>query len=214
MTRPQCCGIEQMFDDKTAQADLKAYRRKGPSKATRELIEEVAQSGLEGQHLLDIGGGVGIIQHELAGRGLARITHVDASTAYLKTAQEEAERRGHAGKVEYRFGDFVELAPALEPADLVTLDRVICCYDDMPALVAASARLARRLYAIVIPIDGGWVARGAAVANFFLRLFTRTSYKMFIHPTREIERILAEHGLRRRFYRRRGFWQVIVYQRG
>ncbi|MBI3160728.1 MAG: methyltransferase domain-containing protein [Chloroflexi bacterium] len=213
MTRPQCCGIEQMFDDKTAQADLKTYLRKGPSKATRELIEQVAQGGVEGKRLLDIGGGVGIIQHELAGRGLARITHVDASTAYLKTAQEEAERRGHAGRADFRFGDLVELAPELEPADIVTLDRVICCYDDMPALVAASARLAKGLYAIVIPIDGRWVARGAAVANFFLKLFARTQYRMFIHSTQEIERILDEHGLRRSFYKRRGFWQVILYQR-
>lgn len=213
MTRPQCCGIEQMFDDKTARADLKHYLKKGPSKATRTLIEQVSRGGLEGQRLLDIGGGIGMIHHELLPRGLAAVTHVDASSAYLQTARTETERRGHAAKVDFRFGDFVDLAPQLEPAEIVTLDRVICCYDDMPALVRASAALARRCYAIVIPLDVAWLQAAGRIANFFLGVFTRNPYRLFIHSTAEVERLLAEHGLQRAFYKRHGLWQVLVYQR-
>ncbi len=213
MTKPQCCGIEQMFDDKTAQADLKEYLKKGPSKATRTLIEQVSAGGLAGLRLLDVGGGIGMIHHELLPRGLAAVTHVDASSAYLATARAESERRGHAEQVEFQFGDFVDLAPGLAPADIVTLDRVICCYDDMPALVRASAALARQRYAIVIPLDAGWIQTIGRIANFFLRVFTRNPYRLFIHPTAEIERLLAETGLQRSFYKRHGFWQVLVYQR-
>jgi hypothetical protein len=53
----------------------------------------------------------------------------------------------------FQYGDFVALAPALSAADVVTLDRVICCYDDMPALVGRSAALAERLYGVVYPRD-------------------------------------------------------------
>ncbi|TAK13546.1 MAG: methyltransferase domain-containing protein [Anaerolineae bacterium] len=213
MTRPQCCGVDQMFNDKTAQADLKTYYRKGPNKATRVLIEQVSQRGVQGSALLDIGGGIGVIQHALVERGAAHITHVDASRAYLETARQEATRRGHADRVDFRFGDFVDIAPELEQADIVTLDRVICCYDDMPSLVEASAKLARRAYGIIIPLDRWWVAGAGKAFNALLSIFTRNPYRMFIHPTAEIERILAAQGLRREFYKRVGIWQVAVYAR-
>lgn len=35
----------------------------------------------------------------------------------------------------FRYGDFVSLAPDLETADLVTLDRVVCCYPELEPLV-------------------------------------------------------------------------------
>jgi magnesium-protoporphyrin O-methyltransferase len=43
---------------------------------------------------LDIGGGVGIIQHELLPAGVTTAVHIDAATAYLDAAKEEAKRRG------------------------------------------------------------------------------------------------------------------------
>ena len=45
----------------------------------------------------------------------------------------------------------MEVAARVPSADVVVLDKVICCYPDMPALVQASAAKARRLYAIVVP---------------------------------------------------------------
>ncbi|UCC73007.1 MAG: methyltransferase domain-containing protein [Gemmatimonadota bacterium] len=82
---------------------------------------------MEGATLLDIGGGVGVIQHELLDAGARGATGVEAVPRYLAAARGEAERRGHAERVDLVLGDFVELAGAIEPADMVTLDRVICC---------------------------------------------------------------------------------------
>ena len=109
-----------------------------------------------GATLLDIGGGVGVAQLDLLSAGLRSATDVDASSAYLDVAREEAQRRGYSERVSYRHGDLVALAPEIEPADIVTLDRVICCYHDMPALVRASAAKARRLYGLVYPHDAWW----------------------------------------------------------
>ena len=47
--------------------------------------------------LLDIGGGVGPIQHDLFDCGLGRAVQVDASRAYLDASKAEAAARGHAG---------------------------------------------------------------------------------------------------------------------
>ena len=63
----QCQGIEQVFDERQAKKDLKQYRKKGPSSTTRILVEAIKAQGVQDLSLLDIGGGVGAIQHGLLG---------------------------------------------------------------------------------------------------------------------------------------------------
>ena len=158
-----CCPpgdspFDREFDARTAAADLRDYRRKGPSTTTRALIDGLASAGVDGQTVLDIGGGVGAVHHELLRSGAAEATDVDASGAYIAAASEESERQGHADRVRYLKGDFVSLADEVPPADLVALDRVICCYGDVAALVGRSASLARRRYGVVYPRDS-WLSR-------------------------------------------------------
>ena len=143
MTCCHCQGVARVFDEKMAKRQLRHYRRKGPGKGTRQLIDEVAADGVEGRTFIDIGGGVGAIQHDLMERGAVGGTSADASPAYLAAARAEAEVRGYADRIRYVEGDFVERAGEVDPADLVTLDRVVCCYPDMPALLVAAARLTR-----------------------------------------------------------------------
>ena len=90
----QCQGIESQFNAKQAAKELKDYRRRGPRKSTRMLIEALGAEGIKGMTLLDIGGGVGAIQHELLSAGVSSATDVEASLAYMETAKEEAQRRG------------------------------------------------------------------------------------------------------------------------
>lgn len=168
--------------------------------------------GIEGASVLDIGGGVGAIPHRLLRSGARRATEVDASGAYLRAARDEAERQGHMDRIDFRHGDFVELAPDIAQHDVVTLDRAICCYGDMPALVSASADRAGRLYGVVLPRDAWWNHMGIFLVNAGLRLF-RSSFRVFVHPTEAVERRLREQGLERIFRRRRLVWQVAVYAR-
>ncbi|MBI2966094.1 MAG: hypothetical protein HYY34_07815 [Chloroflexi bacterium] len=68
----QCQGIEQVFNAKVAARELRAYRKKGPRKTTRLLIDALKAEGVDGLTLLDIGGSIGKIQHELLDAGAAR----------------------------------------------------------------------------------------------------------------------------------------------
>ena len=208
----QCEGFDGMFDSKVAAKELKAYRRKGPSRATRTLIDALKAEGVEGMTLLDVGGGIGAIQHELLEEGVSRATNVDASSAYMEAAKEEARRRGHEDRVSYQFGDFVDLAPQIESADIVTLDSVICCYHDMEALVGQSSKLARRLYGFVYPRDNPLTKVFLAIGNLYLWI-RRNPFRAYLHPTRAIEAVLLSNGLKRRFYRKTTVWQVAVYGR-
>lgn len=208
----QCQGIEELFDQQYVTKELSRYRKKGPDKTTRMLTEAIKEGGVEGLTLLDIGGGVGAIQHDLLEAGVDHATDVDASTAYITAAKAESQRRGHTGRVSYHHGNFVDLAGDITPADIVTLDRVICCYPDMEKLVSLSAARARKQYGLIFPRDVWWIKIGLAVGNFFLSL-RRSHYRTFAHPTKSVEAILESNGLKRRFYRRTLVWQVAVFTR-
>jgi magnesium-protoporphyrin O-methyltransferase len=212
MTCPHCQGVEDTFDTSTAESDLRDYRRHGPGKTARLLIEALKTFGIEGQSLLDIGGGVGVIQHELLKSGASSATHVDASSAYLQAAKREAERQGHADRVHQLHGDFVALAPQIPQADIVTLEKVICCYPDVDALVGLSAARAGRLYGVVFPRDTWWWKIGGRIMNFGLRL-QRSTFRIFVHPTERVEAIVRANGLQRRYYRKTLIWQIAVYAR-
>jgi len=208
----QCQGIETVFDRKTAAHKLEQYRRQGPDRTTRILIDALTAEGVAGATLLDIGGGVGAVQHALFDAGARRATNVDASSAYLATARAEAERRGYADRVTHRHGNFVDLAPEVEPADIVTLDRVICCYHDMRQLVGLSSARANRLYGVVYPRDTWWTRIGLKLGNVFLRL-SRNPFRTFVHPTTAVDAVIRNNGLKQRFLQQTFIWQVAVYGR-
>jgi magnesium-protoporphyrin O-methyltransferase len=209
-----CCrpDYDALFDSRMANRDLEDYRRNGAEGGTRELICAIAERGIEGATLLDIGGGVGIIGQELLAAGASRLTDVDASRAYLDAARWLAEQRGTADRGEYHYGDFVTLAPAVAAADVVTLDRVVCCYADWRALVDASVAKAQRLYGLVYPVDRWWIRIGAALGNAALRLM-RQSFRFHVHPTRAIDARVRAAGFERSFERRGWIWQVVLYER-
>ena len=146
----QCEGIERLFGKQEAAYKLRAYLRRGPARTTRLLLDALRAEGVDGATLLDIGGGVGVIPLELLSAGLRSATDVDASGEYIAVAHAEAQQRGYDGQITYHhIRQFRRAAPEIETADIVTLDRVICCYHDMPALVGASAAKAQRLYGLV-----------------------------------------------------------------
>lgn len=208
----QCQGIEELFNQRTVAQDVQNYHRKGPDKTTRWLLEALKEAGVQGLTLLDIGGGVGAIQHDLLANGVQSGTDVDASTMYLQAARDEARERGLADRLRFRHGNFVDLAGQLEPAGVVTLDRVICCYDDMRGLVDYSAARAEKLLGLVYPRDTWWMRLGMRLLNFFMRL-RRNPYRGFVHPTAEVDALVRKHGLQQRFHRQGLAWQVVVYAR-
>jgi magnesium-protoporphyrin O-methyltransferase len=163
-----CCEItDQAFGEEHALAEVKEYRGHGPAAQTRLILEALRSLGLKDASLLDIGGGVGAIHHELLEDTARRAIHVDASSAYLQAAREEAARRGHAERVQFIHADFTEVATGLPQAELVTLDRVVCCYPDFRGLLKAAAGRSRDALAITYPRQTWYVRIGLQAINFF-----------------------------------------------
>ena len=205
-----CAGNE--FGERAARNELRAYRRHGPERTTAWLIEGLAAGGVDGLTVLDIGAGVGAVHHELLALGAAAATDVDGSPAYVAAAQEEARRRGTADLIRHEVGDFVALAADLEPADLVALDRVVCCYPDMAALVRLSVAHARRRYGLVYPRDSWWIRIGTPILNASMRL-ARQKVRAYIHPTASVDALVRAGGFAPRLRKTSLFWQVVVYER-
>jgi SAM-dependent methyltransferase len=207
----QCEGIERETKE-WALEDLEDYRAGKLAQTTPMLIEALTGRGVEGRDLLDIGGGVGAVQLSLLAAGSPSAISVDASAAYLDVAREEAARKGLADRIKYLHGDFVSLASQVPEADIVTLDRVVCCYHDVRSLVSLSAARARRFYGLVYPRDEFWIRIGLAFENLTYR-FKKSPFRAFVHSTRLVDRLIRDQGLVQVFQRRTWTWQVVLYER-
>jgi predicted TPR repeat methyltransferase len=215
-----CCqgqNFDHMFDARRARKDMRAYSEHGARGATRRLLDAVRASLRERDTAdfthLDIGGGVGVLQHELARDGAVQTTAVDASRAYLELLRQAAAERGYEARHRRIEGDFTQVADRVDPATIVTLDKVICCYPDMVALVRASARKATALYGIVIPRDTAWVRAIVRLTNWFLRRVLRWQFRAFAHSHRAIDGLCAEEGLNLDREDRGVLWCVRLYRR-
>jgi magnesium-protoporphyrin O-methyltransferase len=211
MTCSQCLSIEHHFD-KAGLRDLERYRRKGADITTRLLLEGVRSQEAAGESLLDVGGGVGVVHHELLDSMMKTAVNVEASGAYLEAAREESARRGHSARVRFVKGDLVALSGELSTADVVTLDRVICCYPDVDRLVCESVAKCRRLYALSYPLDR-WYVRVVVAAENALRRLRGSRFRTYVHATDRVERLIMAAGLERCYFRTTLAWQVVVFRR-
>ena len=208
-----CCEItDNAFSEAEAKAELRNYRRRGPMNQTKLILEAIRSLKLRNSNLLDIGGGVGAIHHELLQDVAREATHVDASSAYLKEARREAARRGHGERVNFIHADFTDVANQLPEADIVTLDRVVCCYPDFRRLLKAAAEHSQRALALTYPRETWYMRFGLKAANFFQGL-RRDPFRVFLHPVSEMDALLKREGLKRVSLRRLFFWEMALYQR-
>lgn len=211
-----CCGhcrdAGDFFDEKTARRELKRYIRRGPDKPTRLLTKQLRRKEARGKTLLDIGGGIGAIQLELFSEGLDRSINVDASAAYQAVSKAEIANRGLSNRTEYHYGDFTDLADSLPQADIVTLDKVICCYPDSEKLLKASLQKCTGLYGLVYPRTHFISKTGFTLVNFWFRL-KRLEFRTYIHDPEAVERIIRKHGFRLHSKQKTILWQVLLFEK-
>jgi magnesium-protoporphyrin O-methyltransferase len=212
MTCRHCLDAADLFSERVAGRELSRYRRRGPSTSTRLLLRGLLGQGVENASFLDIGGGVGAIQQELLAAGARQGMGVDASGAYLEAARAEAERRGTLHRLDLRRGDVVDLDSEIPDADVVTLDRVLCCYPDMERLVAVSCRHATRVWGAVLPRESLWVRFGVAILNA-VQTVRRKAFRVHLHGVGRVEERVRDQGFVPVASARTWLWEVRVFVR-
>ena len=210
-----CCAadLEGGFGACDVADDIAAFRREGLGADQRKLLAALVADGVDGKTVLDIGGGIGAIHHGLLRAGARSVTDVDGSSAYIAAAQDEARRQGLLDRIAYHHGDFVELADGIQPADIVILVRVLCCYPDMPALIRASAAHAKHSYGLIYPRSTWWM-RAAALAFPALRhLKCPISGPGHVHLEADIDTAVRSQGFSPIVDDTTWYWRVVLYRR-
>ena len=157
-----CCspkGYRSIFSEKRAQAEAQRYRRRGLDRTSRRIVELLKQQGIMGRTLLEVGGGIGAIQIELLRAGITRAVNIELTPTYEEAAQGLLREARLEDRLERRVMDFAEATGELQTADIVIMNRVICCYPDMPKLAGAAADHTREVLVVSFPkerlVDSG-----------------------------------------------------------
>lgn len=206
------CAAEAQFDRKVAERDLRRYRRRGADSITRLMLTELRRWPLQGADILDVGGGIGVISMELAGSGVAAATVVEASPGYLEVARNEVESRYGSRPTQFVLGDFAAVAQTLPHADMVTLNRVVCCYPDADTLLRSAAARARRLIAFTYPRDRWYIRIWIALQNFF-RHQRSNEFRAFVHAPQRMGAVLEAAGFVRAVRQGTAVWALDLYHR-
>jgi magnesium-protoporphyrin O-methyltransferase len=208
-----CAATDQLFSSKVADADLRRYRKRGPDPSTRLMLEELWATPVADATHLDVGGGICVLGLELMAAGARQVVHVDASAAYLAAARGQFAARGWEDRLHSVAGDFATLEAPAEPADIVTLDRVVCCYPDYERLLSRAAASARSVLALSYP-QGRWYVRLMIGLENLWRRITGGGFRAYVHPPDRMRAVLERSGLRRAERRGTLVWAVELYRRG
>lgn len=208
-----CCDPrDHHFGSKHAERDLARYQKQGPDRTTQILLDSIRDQDLRNATLLDIGAGLGVIHHELLQDTCSSATHIDLSSAYNDVAAKESVRRGHRERVEFIQGDIAEYEGTLESHDIVTLDRVVCCYPDYRGMLSTAVEKCGRVFAMSYPRNRWFVHLAMGIENL-KRKTNGDPFRSFVHSPQEIRQIPESHGLRRQSVVRTPFWQIELYTR-
>jgi SAM-dependent methyltransferase len=201
---------DQQFTAEKVAKELRQLRRKGPGRTTRDLRDGLASAGLRQGTVLDIGGGLGALSLELLDLGMERAVVVDASSAYLAAASDEAARRGRSASVRFVHGDFLALAGQLAPSTVVTLDRVVCCYPFYGPLLERAVQHAERAVALSYPRDRWYVRRAVWLENA-VRRQRGNPFRTFVHSPSKMTQIIERAGFKLASQRRTLSWSADVF---
>jgi tRNA G37 N-methylase Trm5 len=172
----------------------------------------VKQQGIEGRTLLEVGGGVGAIQIELLKAGVTRAVNIELAPTYEEAARALLREAGLEDRVERRVMDFAESAREVEDADIVIMNRVLCCYHDMPRLAGAAADHTRELLVLSFPKKRWWTQVLISLGDLALRM-GRRQFQIFLHSPDKIIATAKQHGLKIASNKSSFFWQVASLRR-
>ena len=201
-----------MFSERSARSEARSYRRNGLDATSRQIVELLKERGVQGKTLLEVGGGIGAIQIELLKAGVTRAVSFELTPTYEESAAELLREAGLEDRVERRVMDFVKAGTEVEEADIVVMNRVICCYPDLPRLAGAAADHARGVLVLSFPKERWWTRAVFWMANVGMAMMRR-EFRIFVHPTALILATGEKHGLALSVNRPGVFWQIAALGR-
>jgi hypothetical protein len=100
----------------------------------------------------------------------------------------------------------------LPDADVITLDRVVCCYPDAEGLLHGAAARTLQLLTFSYPRDCWYIRATTAIQNF-LRWMKGKAFRTFAHSPQQMSGVLERPGLVRAATLGTLAWMVDLYCR-
>lgn len=212
MTYDCCTATTRHFDEAFVEDEIRRSGREGSHHATRSLLDALLKHDMAGLELLEIGGGSGSITFGLMAAGIERATFVEIAPPYLAAAEAEARRLKISDRMTFLRADFVEIQDDIGAADVVVLDRAVCCYPDARALIEASVAKCRRVYGLSYPRDTLLSRIDTAIKNRRRRR-RKNPFRTFVHSEGLMRGILLESGFEPSLAKLSPIWRSVVYVR-
>jgi len=209
-----CCttnGTNKYFSGHAGRFE-KRFRSRGLDKPSRLIADALTREGIREKTLLDIGCGAGGLHLTLLQRGARSSQGVEIAEGMLGAARSLAAQLGLADKVTYRQGDFVLMNWGISSADVVILDKVVCCYPEYEELIAKSADKAVDFYAVSFPRDAV-VPRLGFRCIAWLGTLLKWSFHPYYHNPLAIVAAIRKRGFREVYSGRTPLWSVNVFRR-
>ncbi len=210
-----CCarhGQDEFFGERFAKRTAKRYRRKGPDAMARSIARRASARGLDSATVLEIGGGIGQVLLQLLAGGAREGEVVELVPAYEGEAGALAAEAGLGERASFRTADLVLDPAAGRPADVVVLNKVVCCTPDGIALAGIAASLARRTLVLSFPRGAWWVRAGFGAFNLALSL-RRGRFRIFVHSPEALRAAVEAHGLELDSTRDGPLFRVAAFER-
>jgi magnesium-protoporphyrin O-methyltransferase len=201
-----------MFKPRFARRSLKRYRTKGLDELERRMVAAASAQGLNGARVLEIGGGIGALQTELLRAGAENGEIVELVGSFEPYARELARETGLAERTSFRVVDVLDHPEAVDPADVVVMNRVVCCSPDGVALAREAARLARRTLVLSFPRDLVWLRAAVRMVNAGFRLLG-SSFRVFVHAPAALVAAAEAEGMRLADGGHGALWEFAALQR-
>lgn len=214
-----CCCTNDAFREgansffsRNAGMYARRFRKRGLERVQKLLLYGVRAEQTRDTTILDIGCGVGALHLTLLKEGAARATGVDISEGMINRAKNFSNDLGVAQRATYIVGDFVEVAEQIQESDITLLDKSVCCYEDIDALVRTSTAKTKSLYALTHPKENFFMEFAFKSHISLARLFN-WKFHPFWHDWQKLIENIERNGFELRYSEATPMWQVLVFKR-
>jgi 2-polyprenyl-3-methyl-5-hydroxy-6-metoxy-1,4-benzoquinol methylase len=188
------------------------FRKRGLERMQKIFLDGLRGNGIEGKEVLDIGCGVGALHLTLLKDGAAKATGVDISEGMIDNAKKLAHELGVTSRANYVVGDFVQVSGVVSQADVTMLDKSVCCYENIGALICTSTAKTRNLYALSHPKENLFM-KFAFKGHILLAKLFRWKFRPFWHDWKKLREDIQHLGFELIYSNATPMWQVLVFKR-
>jgi magnesium-protoporphyrin O-methyltransferase len=144
--------------------------------------------------------------------GAERAIGIDISEGMIEGAKQLSGELGFSERTEYHLGDFVQMNGVIEQADITVLDKVVCCYEDVDALLQKSLAKTRHIYALSFPKPNVLVKVVIHIPILLGKAF-RWSFRPYWHDWNELVHTIQENGFLQTYQNSTVFWSLYVFEK-